>query len=48
MSYYLVFNDQYLNGIVVNQKQLRQLKIKAYDVVIEVDSSMASVVKAAL
>lgn len=45
MKYYLVFNDQYLDGIVVRQDQLKQLKIKSYDLVIECDASMVLSVK---
>lgn len=47
-KYYLVFNDKYLNGIVLRQDQLKQLKIKSYDLVIECDASMASSVNEAL
>ena len=48
MRYYLVFNDEYQNGIVVRQDQLKQLKIKSYDLVIQCDASMASSVNEAL
>ncbi len=48
MRYYLVFCDLYPNGIIVNIKQIRQCKLKSYDVAIEVDSAMLSLTKYAL
>lgn len=49
MKYYLVFNDEHQNGIVVRQDQIRQLKLKVYDIIIEIDdAAMAIETKRAL
>lgn len=50
MKYYLIFCDTYINGIILNELELKQLKKidTSYKTIVEIDAAMVSTLKEVL